>query len=469
MVAHHSARFLQGFEERAKHDAAATRYVGLADEVIWALEEGEELRQQLQAAKARVLASDPELRSEASHAFRALLEAYDRSEDEQTFERFIVECPLDDARKEDQRWLLQRRAKTAEDPVPALLEWARVEEEVFEDPEGALGVYQAILEERSDERRALERCARLKLQLGEYEGALEMLLALRAALPEGQRSEVALRIASLYIDALERPAEGYSAAADVLIDDLTNRAALDLAFRGLEAEATRVIAASALKRVAEAASEPGALLTKLLEALEGTDDLLEERKQWYERLIELEPASEALDLCAQAAAELPSFGDLWARAEQLAQKLERPEPVSAAYELALARELPLDLVNALGRKMMEFHEQWFGDSAALLPALMNLLKQVPQARWALDRAVLALNGQGRFEEVYALFDAAITHAEDNDERVSLLDEAALTAKDLAGDAERSIQYLEQLVELRPVDPRAQSTLERLYKRCGHTR
>lgn len=469
MNAPHAGRFLLSFEERAKNDLAAARFVGLADEVIWALEEADEFRQRLQAAKARVLASDPDLRAEASQAFRALLEAHGQSDDEQTFEKFIADCPLDDARKDDQRWLLQRRARSAEDPVPALLEWARVEEEEFEDPEGALGVYEKILQSRSDERRALERSARLKLQLGEYEGALQLLQALKSAVPAGQRSEVQLRIASLYIDELERPEEGYAVVAQVLLEDITNPEALELAMKGLESAETRVITATALKSVVEANHEPGALLTKLLAALEGTDDLLEERKDWYARLIELKPGEEALELSALAAAQLPSFTDLWKRAEALAQKLERPEPVSAAYERALARELPLELVNALGKRMMEFHEQWFGDSAALLPALLNLLKQIPQARWALDRAVLALNGQGRFDEVYALFDAAITHAEDNDERISLLDEAALTAKDLAGDAERAIQYLEQLVELRPDDARAHSTLERLYKRCGQTR
>src|SRR5690606_8123312 len=242
-----------------------------------------------------------------------------------------------------------------------------------------------------------------------------------------------------------------------------------LAIDGLQLPEQRVLAARAMAPLLESGQRQEALLERVLEALSKTDELIDERKEWYDRLIALKSGAAALKVSCDAAAELPDAAALWDRAETLAASLEKPEPVAEAYERALARELSPELVGTLGKRMLEFHEQWFVDSAVLLPALLNLLKQTPHARWALDRAVLALNGQGRFQEVYQLFDAAITYVPEEEERISLLDEAALTAKDLANDPERAIHYLEQLIELKPKDMRAQSTLERLYKRSGHTR
>ncbi len=461
--------FVLELAARARSDGAAMRFVSVADDVLEVVGGDPELRHRLLLAKAEVLASDRGQRSEASQAFRAVIEAFADKEDEALFDGFIRRCPLDDERTDDQRWLFEKRVQSAENPVPVLLEWARLEEEEFADPEAAIGVYDRLIEFRPTERTALERAARLKLQCGAHEGALEVLRQLRKVSPPEQQASIQLRIASLLIGDLNRPEQGYQELARLLGDHPSDPLALELGFEGLDTPGARSLAARALAPSLEVEEQREALLERLLEALAEADELVEERKAWFEQLIELKSGAEALKLSCAAASQLPDTLSLWDRAEQMAQKLELPEPVAQAYEKALARELPPELVATLGRRMLEFHEQWFGDSAVLLPALLNLLKQTPHARWALDRAVLALNGQGRFEEVYGLFDAAITYAPEGPERISLLDEAALTAKDLANDPERAIAYLEQLVELKPEDARAQSTLERLYKRCGHTR
>lgn len=464
-----AASFVLELAKRATEDKVAARYVAVLDEVLDAVAADADAKQKLLAAKADVLASDPGQRLDASQAFRAVIEEFKRPEDEAAFERFIRKCPLDDDRTDDQRWLFARRAESSQDPVSVLLEWARVEEEEFADPEAAIAVYDRLIESHPGERRALERAARLKLQCGAYEGTLEVLRRLEAAVPKEHQAGVQLRIASLLIGELARPEQGYAELEALLSEHPDNQLALGLGFEGLQSDVNRVLAARALGKVVSKVSAPEAVLTRMLDALAETDELADERSAWYDKLIGLKQGEAALALSCAAASQLPDRLALWERAEQLGTDLELPEPVAKAYEQALARELPQELVAVLGRRMLEFHEQWFGDSAGLLPSLLNLLKQTPHARWALDRAVLALNGQGRFEEAFGLFDAAITYAPEGDERASLLDEAALTAKDLAGDAERAIGYLEQLVELRPDDMRAQSTLERLYKRCGHTR
>jgi tetratricopeptide (TPR) repeat protein len=50
-----------------------------------------------------------------------------------------------------------------------------------------------------------------------------------------------------------------------------------------------------------------------------------------------------------------------------------------------------------------------------------------------------------------------------------LDEAVVTARDLAKDYERAVGYLERQCSERPDDAKAQASLERLYRRGGHTR
>lgn len=466
-----AASFLIELGERAHDGPAAARYAAVVDDALEVETLGAPLRRGLMAAKARALATDPEQRLLASRAFRALIEAFGQREDEASFEQFIKQRPLDDDRTDDQRWLFERRAGSADDPVEVLLDWARVEEEEFNDLAAAIAVYDRLLEAHSGESRALEHAARLKLQCGAYEGALDALRRLEAVVPAARKPGVTLRIASLTIRELGRPEEGYAVLTALLAAHPENQLALTLAVEGLASPVERVLAArtlaAVLEKLEEQEREP--VLERMLAALSGVEELRDERRGWYDQLIALKRGAEALKLASAAAAELPDGLELWERAEQLASDLELPEPVAQAYERALARDLPQDLVASLGQRMLAFHEQWFGDSAELLPALLNLLKQTPHARWALGRAVLALNAQGRFDEVFALFDAAITYAPEGEERISLLDEAALTAKDLANDPERAIQYLEQLVELKPEDARAQSTLERLYKRCGHTR
>ncbi len=463
-----AASFVIELGERA-HEGTAARYAAVVDDVLEVSALDPALRRPLMAAKARALAAAPEQRLAASQAFRGLCEAFGDPGDEADFEQFIRRWPLDDDRADDQRWLFERRARSVADPVEVLLEWARVEEEEFADPAAAIAVYDRLIEAHAGERRALERVARLKLQCGAYEGALETLRQLESVAPLDEKPGVRNRIAALLIGELARPEEGYAELTALLAAHPETQLGLTLALDGLASPLERVLAARSLASVLERLPEREVVLERMLAALAGGDELRVERQAWYDQLIALRQGAEALKLACSAASELPDALELWDRAEQLAHDLELPEPVARAYERALAKDLSQDLVATLGQRMLAFHEQWFGDSAVLLPALLNLLKQTPHARWALGRAVLALNAQGRFEEVFGLFDAAITYAPEGEERIGLLDEAALTAKDLANDPERAIQYLEQLVELKPEDARAQSTLERLYKRCGHTR
>src|SRR5204863_4147580 len=115
----------------------------------------------------------------------------------------------------------------------------------------------------------------------------------------------------------------------------------------------------------------------------------------------------------------------------------------------------------IGRKFVEFHEEWFDDPETVLLLLERVLTLAPRARWAIDRVKLSYNADARWPELFALYDRAIEGALDDDERQDLLDEAAVAAKDLASDFEKAIVYLERLNALRP-EARVDSLLERLY-------
>ncbi|HEX9295408.1 MAG TPA: tetratricopeptide repeat protein, partial [Polyangiaceae bacterium] len=120
----------------------------------------------------------------------------------------------------------------------------------------------------------------------------------------------------------------------------------------------------------------------------------------------------------------------------------------------------------LGRRAVDYQEEWFDDPPAVIALLKRILEIAPDATWARDRLKLAYGGAERWDELFSLYDDAIDHASADADRADLLAEAAQAAKDFAADAERAIGYFERLLELRPTDLRVRSLLERLYEKQG---
>ena len=95
-----------------------------------------------------------------------------------------------------------------------------------------------------------------------------------------------------------------------------------------------------------------------------------------------------------------------------------------------------------------------------------MLELAPGARWAFDRVKVVLGAQGRWDELFGLFDRTIDATADEGRRGDLLYEAAFAAKDLAHLPERAIGYLESAYALRANDATVENALERLYERQG---
>ncbi len=153
----------------------------------------------------------------------------------------------------------------------------------------------------------------------------------------------------------------------------------------------------------------------------------------------------------------------------MSRRLNDPNPLAEAFERAIGRELEPDLADRFGRRVVEFYEEWFDDPERVVKLLERVLELCPSAGWAFDRLKLAFNAAGRWSELFLLYDRRLTAPITPPEAIEILREAAMAAKDFAGDAERAIGYLERLNKLSPGDARVDAALERLYERHAYKR
>ena len=124
----------------------------------------------------------------------------------------------------------------------------------------------------------------------------------------------------------------------------------------------------------------------------------------------------------------------------------------------------------LGARAVRFHDEWSDaddDVEERLEILMQVLALDPDASWAFERVALQLTGLGRWDDLLALYDRAIAAARP-ERRAALLREAASAARDLAGQPERAVPYLERLLDSGELTcggpdapPDAEAALERL--------
>lgn len=457
---------LLGLETRAIEAHAIEEFSALADLALRSPALGARARDVL-VAKSRVLASDPSRRKEAFSILRSVVETHDTEGPLDLTDLFRHADPTDAA---DVRWLYQYRAERAADPLPILLEWANVEEYRFSDPAAAIRILEGTLAASPVDATVWSALSRLRLARKEPEALLEAQKLVRERLTGDEALEMDVRIASLLVEHLGQSDQGLALVRSVLERAPGHGGAIDVARTALGQVASRAEAARLLAEVAD--SPAGALgvdvLRALLDETRGTD-LADARARWYALLLDAGTAdpSTALSVAIEAAEEMPERAELWDRAERYARRARSAEPLAEAYQRALARPIGAELGEAIGRRFVDLHEEWFDLPDAVQKLLERILELSPRARWALDRVKLAYNAEGRWDDLFALYDRAIAGAVSDAEREDLLDEAALAAKDLANDGERAIRYLERLLGLRP-DARVEGMLERLYERAGRS-
>ncbi|HVJ21574.1 MAG TPA: tetratricopeptide repeat protein, partial [Polyangiaceae bacterium] len=461
-----------GLEERAVESGKLAEYVRLIDLALSRIDPSR--ARHVLMAKARSLGTIPGQQAAAAGLYRELLaSAGDEALPEaDAFEAFLFGCPPDAARAADFRWLYQWRLGHTANAADVLASWARTEEEVLGDLAAAARLYEQLLTDDPERADALAELARLALALGDVDKALGALEALRLRSEGETRTAAELKIAGLLLQPLGRALEAVELVAPILEKNPSEADALRLLHRALSAPEARARAAELLERVAEAAGDAATradVIEALLAVTSDAPELAAARSRWLTQLLKTKEAEpeDALRVALRGAEAAPAEEELWNVAEEITRRLNNPNPVAEAYERTLDRDLSPELADNLGRRMVEFYEEWFDDPERVVKLLERVLLLAPSAGWAFDRLKLAFNAAGRWSELFALYDRRLDGPIPAQEAIEILREAAMAAKDFAGDAERAIGYLERLNKQSPGDARVDAALERLYERHGH--
>ncbi len=461
--------------EPSVSDAAARDvFVHLLDAVLESgRADGPRIRQLL-VAKARILSADPSHRDQVAEIYRRLLQddGDDAPQIADSFNAFLASGEMTSARIADRRWLFEWRAAHAADPTTVLMAWAVAEETTFESPKEAARLYQRVLDHDPERTDAMGQLARLLAADGDAEGALATLTDLRGRSEGEAKTAIELSMASLLLESLGRADEAIAVLESILDAAPGDADALRLVRTALAYDTARPKAAALLERLAAGAATPeekAEVLESLLAVSAGLAELEESRGRWYADLLECKSGDDelVLDIALRGAQERPTDESLWDAAERAARRLNRPAPVADVYAAVLDAELDADAAEELGRRMVEFHEEWFDDQERVIGLLRRVLALAPGASWAFDRLKLAFNAAGRWPDLFQLYDEALERGGDPSASIEILREAAMAAKDFANDSERAIGYLEQLNALSPGDARIEASLERLYERQGH--
>ena len=365
--------------------------------------------QTLWLVKARVLGTEPGEEDRVAAIYRRVIDAgLDAAAPAaESFDRFLAGRPLSPARLEDRRWLFEWRAAHATDPAAVWLGWATVEERELGDPARAIALYRRVLSRDPTRADALGELARLLAETVDAEGAVEALRSLRATAEGDAARALDARIAGLLLEPLGRAEEALDAARRVLDVTPADVGALDVVRRVLKVPGLAARAAAVLEQVAAGSEDPtarGAVLESLLALDAAGGELNEARQRWFMQLLECreEDPEASLAVALRGARAHPSSDELWAAAERLARRLDRPGPVADAYAAVLDGDLSSDLAEAVGRRMVEFFEEWFEDPDRVVALLKRVLELAPGADWAFDRLKLAFNGSAAGRALRAL-------------------------------------------------------------------
>ncbi len=467
---------LLSLEAPAVAEGAIEVFVVLTDGVLARDSLDPARMRQVLLSRARALSTSPAHRDEVAEIYRRVLEsgAEDVQAAAEAFTVFLATNELTPARVADRRWLFEWRASRATDPTTVLIAWALAEETTLGNPAAAIELYKRVLDRDPERLDALSQLARLQSTHGDAEGALVTLAALCERGEGEQRTTAEIGMVSLWIERLGRPADALATLGHLLDVAPQDAEVMRLTRALLSFDAVRAQAAVLLEKVADSAESREAraeLLQTLIDVARGVDSLAESRVRWYERLLECREGDDEATLAAALAGaeELPHVSGLWDAAERVARRVNRPEPVAEAYGRCLDGDLGPDVAEELGRRFVEFNEEWFEDAERVIALLTRVLELCPSADWAFDRLKLAFNGSARWNELFALYDRELGRLEDGPRKLEILREAAMAAKDFANDADRAIDYLERLERAAPGDARIEASLERLYEREGRTR
>jgi tetratricopeptide (TPR) repeat protein len=337
------------------------------------------------------------------------------------------------------------------------------------EPDDAERCYERLLDLTPEHADAAASLMLLRARTGDFAGVAEAFgVVLRTEGDNRRPSELLLSVAA--------DAERVGAADEFA--ELADNVQWRLSGEDRELSGRLLRASARLFACAMRHDEAAELYRRMIADRPSSEDL-----DAYQALIDSHPGSEwrrnqqrwLFEWQENHSSDRPTILLSWARFEE--HELGDPEAAMNVLERAaeLAPDRPEVWENLARLRLAD------GDGAGGLRAagelrrlgrdvdeslLSLLLEQEPGTRWALDRVKLSLSAEGRWPELFELYERAIDATADQRERADLLDEAAIAARDVAQDRPRALKYWEQYSQLVPHDPRVDLALERLYDQAG---
>lgn len=378
-------------------------------------------------------------------------------------------------RRDDLRWLFQLRAEQVEgeDKATVYAEWATLEEEAFGEISEAALLYRKVVDLDPARGDALKALARLLIAQGDHAGAAAVVLQHRDVSEGSDRAQREIELASLYLSHLGEPVEALEAAARALELEAHHPEAISILSKLVDVQQTRVRAAGLLEAEYAEAGDARREAEALRVMLEGQADPTV-RLALHAKLADVEEEKlgapgRAFDVILRALNEFPDDVALWDRAEELADKAGRPTDLAEAYRAHLVttpaedRRMSQSVEVELCERAAGLHDEKLGDPEGAMPYLERVLAVDATNDRAFARLKQILTSSERWMELEELYDKAAKKTVDDAAQVELLNEVALIAEEIIGDAAKAIGYYERILELDALHTPSLDALEKLYE------
>ena len=376
-------------------------------------------------------------------------------------------------RRDDLRWFFELRIDSAADAETRrklLSEFAALEEEAFEAPDRAIGLYRRILELDPSDATALTTLPRLLLAAGDARSAAEVIAQHRDQLSGEFRAELEAELSELYLERLDRPEDALASAVAAL-------ASPERAPRAVAVLESLVRVDSVRERAASVLAERYALSGDVRKEVQALEVMLSDAKDPAHRRILIQRLADAhetkltsygsaLDVLLRAVREFPSDVELWERADALSARAGRPTDLAEAFREVLRESLPRELDIELSERAARLFEDKLGDPIGATPYLERVLGLEPSNEPAFRRLKDILTAAERWGELEALYDRAAEATEDPPRRIEMLVEVALICEEIIEDAAKATKYYERIAAIDPLHEGTNRALDRLYVAQG---
>jgi tetratricopeptide (TPR) repeat protein len=427
-------------------------------------------RRALRLKLAEVSATHTGKTDDAIGAYRELIVTNEEDEEAiAALDRLLRAAP---DRRDDLRWLFRLRVTRApgnEARLAILSEWALLEEEAFGAPDQAITLYQEIL--GLDERHvsALRALGRLLVAAGDAEGAAKVLQQERDLEVGGSRVAREIELARLYMGPLKKPLEALAAAKRALELAPNDAQVIAVVEELMPLSETRARAAIILEEAYAATGawqKQGDVLAVLIATAPSKADRLALHLRLADVKQKLGDNAGAFDVIARAAQDSPSELELWDRLSVLANKTHRTQQFVDAIALAVPEKgetgLPPHVEVDLAERAATLFDEMLGEIDRATPYLERILARDPSNERAFVRLKQILTTRERWIDLEGLYERVLGATEDANRRADLLNEVAIIAEEITGDANKAIHYYERILELEPGHDQAIYALDKLY-------